>query len=226
MCIRDRSLRILRASAIILTWFKALSYTRAFEQTAFITRMLLAVFTDMKYFFLIMAWILYGFTFALSRMQDFTVEEPKTQNSFDMLQLMYKLLLGDFNSFDDNLNSDKTGSQAATWIIFFLCTLLLMIVILNLLIAFINDSYNHVVEKKEIAFTFEQVQLLAQIDLQLSSSKKKELHKEFGDKYIFKVKSSISDENDNLSKKVSFLFKKVEKLIGLQKKQQFRSQNS
>lgn len=32
-----------------------------------------------------------------------------------------------------------------------------MIVILNLLIAFINDSYNHVVEKKEIAFTFEQV---------------------------------------------------------------------
>ena len=74
-----------------------------------------------------------------------------------MLQLMYKLLLGDFDSFDDNLNSDKTGSQAAIWILFFLCTLLLMIVILNLLIAFINDSYNHVVEKKEIAFTFELV---------------------------------------------------------------------
>ena len=58
------TLRVLRAATIIASWFKALSYTRAFEQTAFITRMLLAVFSDMKYFFLTMAWILYGFTFA------------------------------------------------------------------------------------------------------------------------------------------------------------------
>ena len=68
---------------------------------------------------------------------------------------MYRLVLGDFGDFDTNLNSDKTGSEIAIWILFFMCTLILMIVILNLLIAFINDSYNHVVEKKDIAFTFE-----------------------------------------------------------------------
>ena len=61
---------------------------------------------------------------------------------------MYKLLLGDFDAFDNNLNDEKTGSEIAIWILFFFCTLLLMIVILNLLIAFINDSYVHVVEKK------------------------------------------------------------------------------
>ena len=61
---------------------------------------------------------------------------------------MYKLILGDFNQFDDILTTEKTGSEIVTWIIFFLCTLILMIVILNLLIAFINDSYNHVVEQK------------------------------------------------------------------------------
>ena len=54
---------------------------------------------------------------------------------------MYKLLLGDFDGFDDNINLEKTGSEITTWILFFLCTLILMIVILNLLIAFINDSY-------------------------------------------------------------------------------------
>ena len=59
---------------------------------------------------------------------------------------MYKLLLGDFEAFDNNINSEKTGSETAIWLLFFLCTLILMIVILNLLIAFINDSYNHVVE--------------------------------------------------------------------------------
>ena len=59
---------------------------------------------------------------------------------------MYKLLLGDFDAFDNSLNSEKTGSEIAVWILFFLCTLILMIVILNLLIAFINDSYIHVVE--------------------------------------------------------------------------------
>ena len=61
---------------------------------------------------------------------------------------MYKLLLGDFNKFDDILTSEKTGSETVIWILFFLCTLILMIIILNLLIAFINDSYNHVVEQK------------------------------------------------------------------------------
>ena len=59
---------------------------------------------------------------------------------------MYKLLLGDFDSFEDNINSKKTGSGVAIWILFFLCTVILMIVILNLLIAFISDSYNHAIE--------------------------------------------------------------------------------
>ena len=52
------------------------------------------------------------------------------------------------NVHRNNLNDEKTGSEIAIWILFFFCTLLLMIVILNLLIAFINDSYVHVVEKK------------------------------------------------------------------------------
>ena len=55
-----------------------------------------------------------------------------------MIQIMYKLLLGDFDAFDDSINEENTGSGLAIWIIFFLCTLILMIVILNLLIAFIT----------------------------------------------------------------------------------------
>ena len=44
--------------------FKALSYSRAFESTAFISDMLIIVFNDMKFFFGIMIWVLIGFTFA------------------------------------------------------------------------------------------------------------------------------------------------------------------
>ena len=40
---------------------------------------------------------------------------------------------------------EVTGSEVCVWIFFFFCTLLLMIIMLNLLITFINDSYENLI---------------------------------------------------------------------------------
>ena len=65
----------------------------------------------------------------------------ETKNVFEMIQNLYKLLLGDFGDFDESTDESITDSKVCIWILFFICTLFLMIVMLNLLIAFVNDSY-------------------------------------------------------------------------------------
>ena len=62
-----------------------------------------------------------------------------------MLKISHKVLLGDFDAFDEVMQENVTQSELFVWILFFLCTLLLMIIMLNLLIAFINDSYENLI---------------------------------------------------------------------------------
>jgi len=56
--------RMFGAIALIFSWIKVISYLRAFSGFAFIMLMLISVFKDMKYFLLIMLWILLGFSFS------------------------------------------------------------------------------------------------------------------------------------------------------------------
>ena len=62
-----------------------------------------------------------------------------------MLKISHKVLLGDFDTFEEVMSESITQSELFVWILFFLCTLFLMIIMLNLLIAFINDSYENLI---------------------------------------------------------------------------------
>ena len=65
------------------------------------------------------------------------------------------------------------------WIIFFISTFLLVIVMLNLLIAFISDVYNENVKFRENSFWYEKISLIHTIDQALSANRKKELHEKY-----------------------------------------------
>lgn len=81
-----------------------------------------------------------------------------------MIKISHKVLLGDFDSFEEVMQEEVTGSEVCVWILFFFCTLLLMIIMLNLLIAFINDSYENMILSKDITFFSERVDLIAYIE--------------------------------------------------------------
>ena len=57
------------------------------------------------------------------------------------MKVATKLLLADFASFDEDMVSNLTDSKEFVWIIGMAFALVLIIIMLNLLIAFINDSY-------------------------------------------------------------------------------------
>lgn len=71
------------------------------------------------------------------------------------------------------------------WLIFMVATLILVIVMLNLLIAFISDSYDDVVSKKDSAFLFERCEIIYHIDEGLDDEEKIKLHDDLKDKYLF-----------------------------------------
>ena len=45
-----------------------------------------------------------------------------------MLKISHKVLLGDFDAFDEVMHKDVTNSEFFIWILFFFCTLLMMII--------------------------------------------------------------------------------------------------
>ena len=70
---------------------------------------------------------------------------------------MYKFSLGDFGLFEELL-VEKDNSEILTgvdsffvWLLFLIGTLFIMVVMLNLLISIIGDSYDKAIENKEPA---------------------------------------------------------------------------
>ena len=91
----------------------------------------------------------------------------ETQDVFHMLKISHKVLLGDFDTFEEVMAESVTQSEIYVWLLFFLCTLFLMIIMLNLLIAFINDSYENLIQSKDVAFISERVNLIAYMEREM-----------------------------------------------------------
>ena len=56
-----------------------------------------------------------------------------------------------------------------------------MIIMLNLLIAFINDSYENLIQSKARAFLSERVGLIAYIEREMSAGLRNKFDQRFGD---------------------------------------------
>ena len=54
------------------------------------------------------------------------------RNFYSMLKLMYNLLLGDFDEFNEALSEEATGTDVFIFLLFFACTIFLVIIMLNL----------------------------------------------------------------------------------------------
>jgi len=66
----------------------------------------------------------------------------KILGRFDIFKHFYKLCLGDFDAFTTDFSDTTTGSGLFLWLVFLVATMSTMIIMLNLLISFLGDSYN------------------------------------------------------------------------------------
>ena len=96
-------------------------------------------------FILFVGIIGFGVSFyALSNNND-NVDDRFINGIFDSFLYSYKLVLGEF----DLDKFEKSTNKILLWVLFIICSLFTMIILLNMLIAIMGDSFNRVNEESE-----------------------------------------------------------------------------
>jgi len=118
------------AALNLFSWMRAISYLRLFQDTRVLISLLVQVIKDMVGFLVVLIAALFGFmtTFsALGESETLTIEDSFKHN--------YRLMFGDFNPDD---------YTTAGWILFIIGSTLMTLVMLNMLIAIMSDTYARV----------------------------------------------------------------------------------
>lgn len=136
---------------VFLAWIKLLYFMRIYKSTGFLIRIIISVIVDMRYFiFLLLTTVLaFGDAFqSLAKTNKNSENEDDVFVSGFIMSFLYtyRMILGDFDT-------DDIGSTCTNLVLlfFFLCTVFNMIIMLNLLIAIISESFNRINENSDPA---------------------------------------------------------------------------
>lgn len=135
-------------SVIIFSWIRGISYFRMFDGTRYMVRLLSEVLKDMKVFFVILLYSTLAFTFI------YLLREGELSFA-EYLTVSYRLDLGDF---------DADYTEVFDWAIFFLATMINPLIMLNLLISIMGDTYSKVQESNDIANFQELTEMIIEIE--------------------------------------------------------------
>ena len=85
---------------------------------------------------------------------------------FSIVNTFYRLVLGDFSRFDEL--GKESQIYWILWIFFLVSTLVLMVIMLNLLIAMISNTFSRVMEDNVLVDVYEKTKLINEIDEKMS----------------------------------------------------------
>lgn len=162
---RDDFTRTVLAIVTFFMWFKFLYFLRIFRSTGYLIRMIVEVIKDMQYFFLVLLITIaaFGDSLLIISLGNKNILDADgnpttfTDGFIDSCIYTYRMILGDFDT-------SAFGSVATpvVMILFLLCTIFNMIVMLNLLIAIISDSYARVTANSELTTYQERASMVAE----------------------------------------------------------------
>ena len=107
----------------------------------------------------------------------FTLQSNYEMTKWQSLQAFYRALLGDFGS----MNSMVSDLDILSWIIFLCMSLLMMIIMLNLLIAIISDTYDKVMGVEKLANAYEKTNIIVDIEKTLPRTIITQIEKKIND---------------------------------------------
>lgn len=118
------------------SWGRGLAHFRVFSSTRHMVNLILEVIKDILPFLVLLLYFTFGFTFMLA-----SLEDSESYSNIQLLEDTYLLNLGSFWEADRSLH----------WICFVISTLINFLVMANLLISIIGDTYDKVETFKDIA---------------------------------------------------------------------------
>jgi len=177
------NVRPLASLIILCMWIKLLYFLRLFLPTLYMINMIIQVFWDMYTFLVVMALAMLSFanSFYIVSINTLEVEreglppeEATELQSFMLGNTFPMALMYSFNQGLGNfLISDYPGKQneILLWLFFFMEAMLIQVVLLNLLIAIISDTFAQVQARKDVITLKEICNLIYENQFLLDRSK-------------------------------------------------------
>ena len=142
----------LQVVTALLLWYKLLKFLRINKNFAYLIRMIAMVVSDMSPFLVVFTVLLIAFADAFFSESTTTCEVDSEEERclpdfFSAVVHSYTTALGEFDTFPD--------WSITAWALFLICTIFNLIVMLNLLIAIIGDTYGRVSNTKHLHATKE-----------------------------------------------------------------------
>eukprot|EP00357_Protocruzia_adherens_P031747 CAMPEP_0115008104 /NCGR_PEP_ID=MMETSP0216-20121206/21674_1 /TAXON_ID=223996 /ORGANISM="Protocruzia adherens, Strain Boccale" /LENGTH=1245 /DNA_ID=CAMNT_0002375369 /DNA_START=220 /DNA_END=3957 /DNA_ORIENTATION=- len=165
--------------AVLLVWARLMSFLRGFREVGMMVRIIVEIIKDIKYFLLILGLGVCGFAHSY-----YLVHRSRDEDQTVTAELgdMYNLSLGDFNV-------DEFGTYE--YLFFILGSFMMMILLLNMLIAIMSDTYARIYEEAQENAYMEWGKWIADIDKIMKPAD----HKKKNSKYIFLAEHvNISEE--------------------------------
>ncbi len=186
-----RSIHVFAVSSLLglFTWFGTLFYMRAHRNFGAMIRMIMETISDMKFFTLILIVVAIGFCvcsytlFAVQKHQHLSL--PQLQINSDsstdqvpeatvpisqvnVFRSFVEVWTGLMGNFDYN-SYDRSEYTLIFWLVYLMFTFLVVIIMFNLLIALMTDSYERIVATIEKARDIEVAGIIVDIERQFSS---------------------------------------------------------
>jgi hypothetical protein len=142
--VREDDLNAVSSIAVLVLWFRLFYLLRVFSETAYLISMIQAIILEMKYFVLalLIAILAFANTFYILGRND--EENFAGENVWDAFIFSYKMGLGDFDT-----DGFGTVDEGLIWTLWFLNTFIILIILLNLVIAIMGDTFDRVQETQE-----------------------------------------------------------------------------
>ena len=142
----DTIIRLLMAFCNLTFYLRFFYFLRIFDSSAHLVRTIIEITFDIRNFLFVFMVGVVGFGasfFILSNNNQANAEPNTFINSFSMSFIYsYRLSLGDFDTdaFGDSYN------QITLWVLFIICSMFTAIIMLNMLVAIMGESFNRVNE--------------------------------------------------------------------------------
>ncbi|CAI2381450.1 unnamed protein product [Moneuplotes crassus] len=155
------------AISVLVLYFKLFYFLRIFFATAYLVRMIIEIMIDMKFFVGVLMIATIAFANAFYILGRNSEEDNLAGDNFiDAFIFSYKMGLGDFITDDFG-----TRDEEFLWIFFLLDTLIILIVLLNLVIAIMGDTFDRVQETQENSMLQELSNMIRENEFLFSRSR-------------------------------------------------------
>eukprot|EP01025_Chloroclados_australasicus_P022558 TRINITY_DN2318_c0_g1_i2.p1 TRINITY_DN2318_c0_g1~~TRINITY_DN2318_c0_g1_i2.p1 ORF type:complete len:1488 (+),score=161.88 TRINITY_DN2318_c0_g1_i2:119-4465(+) len=149
----------------VLLWLRVMNYGIAFRGTGPTIQMIYEIMKDIRFFVLLMGLICFGFTNSFFVLYQYSeISRNDDNENFESLGVTFSTMLGtalgalDMTMFTFSSNSLFSTIMATVFL------LLVAVVMLNLLIAIMGDSYDRIKENEESRFLKGRAEIIDEIE--------------------------------------------------------------